>query len=69
MIYACFSEPGTKKRGKENSFISAYCVYVCVGTMPMLVCALCVCVCVHMCGCVCVWLAGRWGIVKIMDCT
>lgn len=60
MIYACFSEPGTKKRGKENSFISAYCVYVCVGTMPMLVCALCVCVraYVWMCACVASWQVG-----------
>lgn len=60
MIYACFTEPGMEKRGEENSFISAYCAFVC---MPMPVCVLRVCVCV------CERLAGRWGIVKIMDCT
>lgn len=56
MIYACFTEPGTKKRGEENGFISAYCVYVCGYYASA-------------CVCVCGWLAGRWGIVKIMDCT
>lgn len=62
MIYACFTEPGTEKRGEENSFISAYCAYV----------RLCVCLCLFVysvCVCVCERLAGRWGIVKIMDCT
>ena len=61
MIYACFTEPGTEKRGEENSFISAYCVYVCGYCAYAYLCTLSVCVCV--------WLAGRWGIVKIMDCT
>lgn len=28
MIYACFTEPGSKRRGVENSFISAHCVWV-----------------------------------------
>lgn len=62
MIYACFTEPGTEKRGEENSFISAYCAYV----------WMCVCLCLFVysvCVCVCERLAGRWGIVKIMDCT
>ena len=49
MIYACFTEPGTEKRGEENSFISAYCAYVCM----------CVCLCLFVyCVCVCVCVRG-----------
>ena len=59
----CMFHWARNKKREENSFITAYCVYVC--GMP--VCELYVCVCV--CVCTCVWLAGRWGIVKIMDCT
>lgn len=40
MIYACLTEPGTEKRGVENSFISAHCVYVCESYVYA---ALCLC--------------------------
>lgn len=48
MIYACSTEPATKKRTASLKHI--VCMYV---------------ACILVCVCVCV--AGRWGIVKIME--